>query len=130
MIRSPQITLYATDLARSRAFYEGLGFEEAFRFPSEGEPIHIELLLDGFNLGIAQIDIAARQHGFEPNLGGHTVELVFWNDDTDALFAQLVAGGAPVIAEPHDWLDDALRRAWIADPDGNPIQLVQKRTQG
>jgi hypothetical protein len=80
MIRSPHITLYATDLARSRAFYEGLGF----------------------NLGIAQIDIAAGPHGFEPNLGGHTIELVFWNDDTDALFACLVAKGAPILAEPHD----------------------------
>ena len=27
---------------------------------------------------------------------------------------------------PHDWLD-ALRVAWVADPDGNPVQLVQHR---
>jgi hypothetical protein len=42
------------------------------------------------------------------------------------LFERLVDEGAPAIAQPHDWLDD-LRVAWIADPDGTPIQLVQRR---
>jgi catechol 2,3-dioxygenase-like lactoylglutathione lyase family enzyme len=122
------VTLYSANLPRTLAFYQELGFREAFRFPAEGPIVHIELVLDGFNLGIADIAIAARQHGFEANLGGHTAELVFWNDDTDALFERLVGEGAPVISAPHDWLDD-LRVAWIADPDGNPIQLVHKRAR-
>ena len=126
MIRSPQVTLYSTNLPRSVAFYEGLGFREAFRYPVEGPPIHIELRIDGFNLGIVDIAVASKEHGFDVNLDGHTAELVFWTDDTDGLFDRLVAEGAPMIAEPHDWLDH-LRIAWIADPDGNPIQLVEKR---
>jgi catechol 2,3-dioxygenase-like lactoylglutathione lyase family enzyme len=125
-IRNPGVTLYSTDLPRAVAFYEGLGFREAFRFPDEGPVVHIELTLDGFTLGIADIAVAAGQHGFDVSLGGHTAELVLWCDDTDGLFARLVGEGAPAIAPPHDWLDD-LRIAWIADPDGNPIQLVQRR---
>lgn len=126
MIRNPQVTIYSQDVPKALAFYQGLGFEEAFRFPDEGPIIHIELLLDGFNLGIADIAVASQQHGFAVNLNGRGMELVFWTDDAEALFTRLVAEGAPVIAEPHDWLDD-LRIAWIADPDGNPIQLVSRR---
>jgi len=40
----------------------------------------------------------------------------------------LTADGAPSLSEPHDFLSD-LRLAWVADPDGNPIQLAQKRGQ-
>jgi hypothetical protein len=32
--------------------------------------------------------------------------------------------GAPAIKGPHMWLDRLLI-AWTADPDGNPIQIVQ-----
>ena len=28
--------------------------------------------------------------------------------------------------EPHDFLD-SLRAAWVADPDGNPVQIVTRR---
>jgi hypothetical protein len=27
---------------------------------------------------------------------------------------------------PHDWLE-TLRVAWVTDPDGHPVELVQKR---
>jgi catechol 2,3-dioxygenase-like lactoylglutathione lyase family enzyme len=126
VIRDPAVTLYSTDLPRALAFYAGLGFRETFRFPDEGPIVHIELALEDFTLGIADIAVAAGQHGFAPKLGGNRAELVFWCDDTDGLFDRLVDEGAPVIAAPHDWLDD-LRVAWIADPDGTPIQLVQRR---
>ena len=31
------------------AFYSGLGFAETFRAPTEGDPIHVDLVLDGYN---------------------------------------------------------------------------------
>lgn len=127
MIRDFEVTLYSQDLQRARRFYQGLGFAETFRYPKTGEPHHIELTLNNFKLGIVDIEKASADHGFTANLGGHTAELVFWNDDTDGLFARLIDEGASVISEPHDWLE-SLRVAWIGDRDGNPIQLVQKRT--
>ena len=36
MIRNPQVTLYSQDLPTALAFYQNLGFSEAFRFPEEG----------------------------------------------------------------------------------------------
>jgi glyoxylase I family protein len=50
--------------------------------------------------------------------------VILWTDDTPAAFAEVTANGAPGLAPPHEWLGRLLI-AWIADPDGNPIQIVQ-----
>jgi uncharacterized glyoxalase superfamily protein PhnB len=123
---SPAINVYSRDVVRLVTFYEGLGFRDAFRTPKDGVPVHVELVLDGFTIGIASVDAAIPDHGLSPDLGGRPVELVLWTDDTDRDFARLTAGGAPSLSPPHDFLDD-LRLAWVADPDGNPIQLAQHR---
>lgn len=107
-------------------FYEGLGFRETFRTPKEGTPDHVELVLDGFTIGIASAEAAARHHGLSPDLGGRPVEIVLWTDDTDGDYARLTADRVPSLSAPHDWLSD-LRLAWLTDPDGNPIQLAQRR---
>jgi predicted enzyme related to lactoylglutathione lyase len=51
-----------------------------------------------------------------------------WTDDTDAAFAAVTAKGATVLSPPHDFLSASLRAAWIADPDGNPVQLATRCT--
>lgn len=38
--------------------------------------------------------------------------------------------GAPLLSPAHDFLNGELRAAWIADPDGNPIQVVQRDIEG
>jgi catechol 2,3-dioxygenase-like lactoylglutathione lyase family enzyme len=124
--RSPTINLYSRDLARAMAFYADLGFVETFRTPTSGPPAHVELQLDGFTLGIAAVE-AAEKHGLRPNGEGRWMEIVLWTDDVDAAATALTAKGAPLLSAPHDFLEAPLRSAWIADPDGNPIQLVQER---
>jgi catechol 2,3-dioxygenase-like lactoylglutathione lyase family enzyme len=128
MFRKPQINIYSHDVLRLRNFYEDLGFRETFRTPKDGLPIHVELTLDGFTLGIASVESAIADHRLNPNLFGRPVEIVLWTDDTERDYARLTAGGAPSLSAPHDFLSD-LRLAWIADPDGNPIQLAQKRSK-
>ena len=125
--RAPMINLYACDLPRAAAFYAQLGFVETFRTPATGEPSHVELTLDGFKLGIATIEAARKHHGLRPEGEGRWIEIVLWTDDTDAAVSALVSSGAPLLSPAHDFLDDKLRAAWIADPDGNPVQLVQRR---
>jgi len=126
VFRSPAINIYSRDVMRLVAFYELLGFRETFRTPKEGTPVHVEVTLDGFTIGIASVDAAIAEHGLSPNLGGRPVEVVLWTDDTDREYARLTADGAPSLSPPHDFLAD-LRLAWVADPDGNPIQLAQHR---
>ena len=125
--RAPTINFYSRDLSRAVAFYLEVGFVETFRTPASGEPVHIELTLDGFTFGIATIEAAKEQHGLRSGGEGRSIEIVLWTDDTDSALKALVAKGAPLLSPAHDFLDGKLRAAWIADPDGNPVQLVQRR---
>jgi catechol 2,3-dioxygenase-like lactoylglutathione lyase family enzyme len=129
MFSRPQVNIYSADVVRLVDFYRGVGFEETFRTPREGAPIHVELNLDGFTLGIAAVTSAATDHGLDLDLSkpGRGMEIALWTDDTDEAFGRLVAAGARVLSEPHDWLGN-LRVAWVADPDHNPVELVQRRS--
>lgn len=126
VFRAPSINIYTHDVPRLVAFYEGLGFRETFRTPKVGEPAHIELMLGGFTLGVAAVKAAASDHRLSPNLEGHSVEVVLWTDDVDLAHSRLTGSGSPSLSPPHDFLSN-LRAAWVSDPDGNPIQLVQRR---
>jgi catechol 2,3-dioxygenase-like lactoylglutathione lyase family enzyme len=124
---SPMINLYSNDLPRAVAFYQQLGFVETFRTPTQGAPAHIELTLGTFTLGIATVEAARVIHGLRPQGEGRWIEVVLWTDDTDAAVRALTAKGASLLSPAHDFLDGRLRSAWVADPDGNPIQLVQRK---
>jgi uncharacterized glyoxalase superfamily protein PhnB len=126
VFRRPAVNLYTHDISKLARFYNGLGFSESFRTPKHGMPVHVEMTLDGFTLGIASVEAAISDHGLDPTLGGRPIEIVLWTNDVDRDYARLIAAGAPSLSPPHDFLSD-LRLAWVADPDGNPIQLAQKR---
>ena len=122
--RAAQVILFSDDLPRAAAFYTGLGFTETFRVPADGEPIHVDLVLGGYKIGIATAASAREDHGLTPIAEGQRVTVVLWTDDTASAYAELVAGGAPALAAPHVFLGRLLI-AWTADPDGNPVQIVQ-----
>jgi catechol 2,3-dioxygenase-like lactoylglutathione lyase family enzyme len=128
MFFTPQVNIFSEDVDRSVVFYSGLGFEETFRTPHEGAPLHVELVLDGLKVGIAAVTSAVADHGLDVDLSlpGRGMEIVLWTDDADEAFRRMVAAGARPLSEPHNWLD-SLRVAWVADPDDNPIELVQRR---
>jgi catechol 2,3-dioxygenase-like lactoylglutathione lyase family enzyme len=123
--RAPQVILFSEDVERAVAFYSGLGFVETFRVPAEGEPIHVDLELDGYKLGVASVDSVRDDQGLDPVAHGQRAAVILWTDDVEAAFKELTAQGAPALAPPDEWLG-RLRIAWIADPDGHPVQLVQE----
>jgi catechol 2,3-dioxygenase-like lactoylglutathione lyase family enzyme len=124
VFRSPQVILFSTDVVRAAEFYTRLGFEETFRVPRDAPPIHVDLALDGYKIGIASVDSTRNDHGLDPVPGGQRAAVILWTDDTREAYDQLVGMGAPALIDPHVWLDRLLI-AWTADPDGNPIQIVQ-----
>jgi glyoxylase I family protein len=124
MFRSPQVILFSNDVLRAVEFYAGLGFAETFRVPTGAEPIHVDLELDGYKIGIASVASTRDDHGLDPIAEGQRAAVILWTDDTPAAYATLTAGGAPALAAPHEWLGRLLI-AWTADPDGNPVQIVQ-----
>lgn len=124
VFRTPQVILFSDHVSRAAAFYSRLGFTETFRVPEEGEPIHVDLDLDGYRIGIASVASTRDDHGLDPVADGQRAAVVLWTDDTVAAYAKLAGEGAPGLAEPHPWLERLLI-AWVADPDGHPIQIVQ-----
>ncbi|WUR58907.1 VOC family protein [Micromonospora chokoriensis] len=125
MFRTPQVILFSKNVSHTAEFYAGLGFTETFRVPTEGEPIHVDLVLDGYKIGIASVASTRDDHGLDPVPQGQRAAVILWTDDTTAAYAELTANGAPALVAPHRWLDRLLI-AWVADPDGNPIQIVQQ----
>jgi catechol 2,3-dioxygenase-like lactoylglutathione lyase family enzyme len=121
--REPQVILFTTDVLRAAEFYIGLGFRETFRVPAD-DPIHVDLQLDGYTLGLASVASTRDDHGLDPVPSGQRAAVVLWTDDVPAAFRRLTGGGVPALVEPHEWLGRLLI-AWVADPDGNPVQLVQ-----
>jgi catechol 2,3-dioxygenase-like lactoylglutathione lyase family enzyme len=126
MFSSPQMIYVSSDPERLLAFYVSLGFEPGFRTPAEGPADHADVVLDGFRLGLVRADAATRDHGLEPDAAPGGAQIVLWTDDVDAEHARLTAAGAPTLSAPHDFRS-ALRVCWIADPDGHPVQLAQRR---
>lgn len=122
--REPQVILFSDDLPRVLEFYSRLGFTETFRVPEEGDPIHVDLALDGYRIGLATIASSRDDHGLNPATDGQRACIVLWTDDTAKAYDEVVANGAPAVKGPHVWLDRLLI-AWTADPDGNPVQIVQ-----
>jgi lactoylglutathione lyase len=112
--------IFTRDIESSVAFYrDQLGLSERFRFPPEGRPEHVVL-------GDSQLALssprAAEATGLAPT-AGNPFELVVWCDDVDSEAARLRAAGATIVIEPYDHLAGH-RRAYVADPDGNWLALV------
>lgn len=127
MFRDPQVNFYVSDVEAMATFYRDvLGFTESFRTPAEGRPVHVELRIGGFVVGMAGIESARRMHGIDVGGNQPRAEVVLWTDDVDAAYAHVVARGARSLAEPHDFLG-SVRAAWVADPEGNPVELVMRR---
>ena len=122
-LRDPFPIVYTRDLGDAMRFYrDALGFQPGYRWPVEGAPDFVVLRLGTFALGLA-VESAPRELLGRPVGNEIRFELCAYTDDVDATVAELRAGGVDVIREPEDmpWGE---RMAYVADPDGNPVQLV------
>jgi catechol 2,3-dioxygenase-like lactoylglutathione lyase family enzyme len=113
-VLSSRILLRPSDPARSQAFYRdvlGLAVYREF-----GPPEHPGLV---FFLGSGLLEVSG--HGDEPPRG-----LLLWLQVRDVAgeYERLRAAGVPVLREPRTepW---GLVEAWVADPDGLRIVLVE-----
>lgn len=122
--RTPQVVLFTRDIDRAVSFYGALGFDEAFRTPRAGTPIHVDLVLDGYRLGLATETSTREDHGLDPIADGQRAAVILWTDDVTSGYEMLISLGATPVKPPEPWLDRLLI-AWAQDPDGHLVQVVQ-----
>jgi glyoxylase I family protein len=128
--RNHLINLYTEKIDPALDFYRGmLGFAETFRNPKEGPPDHVEMELGPLNLSVSTVEALRRHHGLSGGGGSPRGEVVVSVADADAAYAWTTSRGARSLAPAHDFAG-TLRASWIADPDGNPVQLVARRSSG
>jgi catechol 2,3-dioxygenase-like lactoylglutathione lyase family enzyme len=120
------ISLRTPNFARLREFYVSvLGMRVAGGFA--GENI---IFLDAGNV-LIELEEQGRPEGARSARGG-----AGWNhlalqvDDVDAAFRHLSGLGVPFQAEPTNYPEGAgvMRIAFLTDPDGNIIELLQPLT--
>lgn len=121
------------DLDRAEAFYRDVfGFREVEdRFTLAQFDMRGAVLRNGAG---ARIELFEKRGsvGFrpaDPNGGAAFhgwFQLAFAAPDVPAAFARVVAGGASVIKPPFVAPDGRTTVAFVADPDGNLIELIER----
>lgn len=124
------------DLDRAIAFYtEVFGFvvDETFAIP--GTAVRGAVLV---NAGGARVELFHREgsaasppgHPIDSTLRQGWFQLAFRVPDVDSAFDRVVAAGATAVKPPFRAPDGRCRVAFVGDPDGNLIELIQREAPG
>ena len=114
-----------TDIDRSVAFYEALGFEERRRLPIRDEAVNVFMGLpdDGeeprleltYNFGVDSYELGT---GY-----GH---IAITTPDLDATLARLAEQGIEPERPPYTVREGGNRLTFVRDPDGYRIELIER----
>jgi lactoylglutathione lyase len=111
----------AHNLERSLAFYAKLGLHEAFRLHHEDGTLMLVYL---HVTGDRFIEVFPNGPAPDPQRQGSFMHLCLVVDDLHGTIEQIQKEGIAIEQEPKVGLDHNWQ-AWIRDPDGNPIELMQ-----
>jgi lactoylglutathione lyase len=120
-MRTLHFGLRVADLDRSLAFYTSLGYEVVGRVPDTplGHLTMLKLPGDEF------VTIELVHDPTRGDVGPGLSHLVIKVEDMDATVSQLAGRGLDPEAPVSPDGSDDLRTAWVVDPDGNRIEMVQ-----
>jgi catechol 2,3-dioxygenase-like lactoylglutathione lyase family enzyme len=118
-----QYCINVMDLDRSVSFYEALGLECTSRteIPDAFEAI-VENRDRGSKLQLAQ----QKRHDGEIDMGSAFWKLYVNTDDIEATYQSALAAGATVISGPQALERWPVTVAFVGDPDGYQVELVQR----
>ncbi|AZQ33919.1 VOC family protein [Streptomyces cyaneochromogenes] len=131
-MRTLHFSLRVTDPERSLAFYTAVGYEVVGSVPDTplGRLTMLKLPGDEFVSIELVHDPAGRQAGRhagrdEADADSGLSHFVIKVESMDATLAELTARGVDAEAPVSPDGSDDFRTAWLTDPDGNRIELVQ-----
>jgi lactoylglutathione lyase len=114
-----------TDIDRSVAFYNALGFEEIGRIPIRDEAVNVFMNIPGdgdmprleltYHLGVDSYDLGT---GY-----GHIALSV---EDLGATLARLAEQGIEPEKPPYSVREGGSRLCFVRDPDGYRIELIEQ----
>jgi lactoylglutathione lyase len=114
-----------TDIDRSLAFYEALGFQESGRIPIRDEAVNVFMNQPGdgdmprleltHNFGVASYDIGT---GY-----GH---IAITTDDIHGTLARLAEQGIEPEKPPYSVREGGPRLAFVKDPDGYRVEILER----
>ncbi len=115
-----------TDIDRSVAFYEALGFEEKRRMPIRDEAINVFMNLpeDGDEPRLELTFNVGRTEPYDVGTGyGH---IAITTDDLDGTLARLREQGIEPERPPYTIRDGGNRLCFVRDPDQYRIEIIER----
>ncbi len=113
------------DLERALAFYEALGLSRSrTRQLTKGKATLVFVEPPEGNFAIELVYNWGRDEAYE---GGERFgHFAFEVDRIDDLLPALTTAGGTVLREPYMLEDTGPRIAFVADPDGNQVELIER----
>lgn len=109
------------DVEQALAFYAKLGIKESFRLHKEDGSLMLVYL---HVAGDRFIELFPNGPAPDPDRTQSFRHICLAVDDLTVMVEELRDNGIPIERELKEGLDHNLQ-AWIRDPDGNPIELMQ-----
>ena len=114
-----------TDIDRSVAFYEALGFEEVGRVPIRDEATNVFMNIPGDG-DMPRLELTYN-HGVDSyELGTAYGHIAITADDLDSTLEQLAGQGIEPEKPPYTVREGGSRLCFVRDPDGYRIELIEK----
>jgi lactoylglutathione lyase len=115
-----------TDIERSVAFYNALGFEEKARMPIRDEAINVFMGLpdDGSEPRLELTYNIGRDEPYDLGTGyGH---IAITTQDLDTTLSALVEQGIVPERPPYTVREGGSRLCFVRDPDGYRVELIER----
>ena len=116
-----------TDIDRSVAFYNALGFEEKRRAPIRDEAINVFMGLpeDGEEPRLELTFNFGRDEPYE--LGNGYGHIAITTDDLDGTLSRLAAQRIEPERPPYTIREGGNRLCFVRDPDGYRVEILERR---
>ena len=114
-----------TDIARSVAFYNALGFEETRRMPIRDEATNVFMNIPGDG-DEPRLELTFNHDVDSYELGTGYGHIAIAVPDLDARLAELAKQGIEPEKPPYTVSEGGSRLCFVRDPDGYRIELIER----